>query len=405
MRIFPINNITHVRFKATQTLPLLSIEELRKSKSLPLTKGTFTLPMRDYIEWENIPKIMKRETFFTNKNTLKQSMDSFQQYDPILTQCLAKWLLVNYKLNDYPYFDLNIVNVCTDLKQGIQICKTIMQYYKANLSDNIFERIKYYLVPLYETDLPSRADIEDIPGFKQFISREFVFESTEMNGQIPFSIEDPVYLLLLDDILKYTAHDLVRYCPKSDTWEQGFIDINVQGGKRKRFDTDIDYWCRTTLQVLKENDILPTLKANEEIYIPTGILRLFKLMELYLPEHRLFAVDSPQRWNPGLMTMLKLIFKGTIATQSSKIKEKFKDSMLTRGSVPIIEFVPDFLQIQKLYEAVHLNSSKDCEIEEVEEFINKWTDIGKEGSVVATKKTKAKLKLLKNSQLAILRSS
>ena len=73
--------------------------------------------------------------------------------------------------------------------------------------------------------------------------------------------------------------------------------------------------------------------------------------------------------------------------------------------MPIIEFVPDFLQIQKLYEAVHLNSSKDCEIEEVEEFINKWTDIGKEGSVVATKKTKAKLKLLKNSQLAILRSS
>ena len=116
--------------------PLLTFEQLVSTNGIGKGK-TGRIPLRDYIEWRNFPNIMKRENFFTQRKQMSTGSidpllyDSILNYDPVFSECLAKWLLVNYKLNDYPYYDLNIVNIYTDLPQGIQICKSLMTYLKS----------------------------------------------------------------------------------------------------------------------------------------------------------------------------------------------------------------------------------------------------------------------------------
>lgn len=140
----------HVRFKATY--PLIEIEQLRNGKSFNVGE-TGTLALRDYFEWRALPSIMRHETFFTQRNKLldqvTNSTERLSLYDPILTHCIAKWLLVDYKLNSYPYSDLNIINIYTNLPQSLRIAKSMMSYFQLVLSEDMFERIKYIMVPLH----------------------------------------------------------------------------------------------------------------------------------------------------------------------------------------------------------------------------------------------------------------
>ena len=109
-KFFPIR--IQVRLKSDY--PLLSFEQLVSTNGIKQGQ-VGRISLRDYIEWQNFPYIMKRENFFTQKNPVSMGtksdpllFDNILDCDPLFSKCLAKWLLVNYKLNDYPYYDLNV---------------------------------------------------------------------------------------------------------------------------------------------------------------------------------------------------------------------------------------------------------------------------------------------------------
>ncbi|QLL34904.1 hypothetical protein HG536_0H02790 [Torulaspora globosa] len=407
MRRFP-GVVAQVRFKGSY--PLIPIEQLRKGNGIHVGESG-TLALRDYYEWLNLPSIMKHETFFTKRGELLSDLpdntERLTLYDPILTRSIARWLLVDYKLNHYPYSDLNIINIYTDLPQSLRIAESMMGYFKQALSSNMFERIRYTMVPLHShrQKLSGRLT-RNIPGEVQIISDAAVFtsESTSSSHPQQFVIEDPVYFLMLNDIFKNTSHDLVRYNKSVGNWEQCYMDIHTSGGKSRRFDTDLDYWCDSCLSRALQKYDLGAAKQSAGFYIPTRLIQLFDLLKTVAPAHKLFAIDAPQRWHPSFLSMIRIL-AGYQPLRASKIVESHRSS-IWRGRREDCgpRFTVDFTQIQQLYTSIN-ESAKFCEVDDVPEFVNQWLDTGCEQSDKwAQDVLNSQLEMIGASELAILHS-
>lgn len=400
--------ITHVRFKSTY--PLIQIEQLRKGHGVDVGECG-TLALRDYYEWLNLPTIMRHETFFTNRmklfNGSNSTAESLTLYDPVLTHSIARWLLVDYKLNHYPYNDLNIINIYTDLPQSLKIAESMMRYFRQVLSKSMFEKIRYTLLPLYShhQKLSSRL-AKDIPGEIQIISETAIFTSETSDFPHPqqFIIEDPVYFVMLNDIFKNTSHDLVRYNLNANQWEQCYVDINVEGDRSRRFDTDLDYWCDSALSKALEVNDLDAAKQSEAFYVPTRLIQLFDLLKTFAPSHKLFAIDTPQRWNPSFLSMIRIL-AGYQPLRASKIVEPQRSSFWSgRHEVSGPRFTIDFTQIQQIYSSMN-EAAKFCEVDDLPEFVGQWFDVNSEEVTQLSKDVlNSQLEMIDGSELATLHS-
>ncbi|CAI4044495.1 type II protein arginine methyltransferase SKDI_11G0590 [Saccharomyces kudriavzevii IFO 1802] len=400
IRFFPLRIQTRLK----SDYPLLTFEQLVSTNGI--RKGqTCRISLRDYLEWQNFPNIMKRENFFTQRksvSTVSQEdpflFDNLLDYDPLFSRCLAKWLLVNYKLNDYPYYDLNIVNIYTDLPQGIQLCKSLMTYLKSTLSNNMFQKIKYFMIPLYKCEnVPSKL-LDGIPGSVNLIQDYPV--SPDLL-QKKFLIEDPVQILMLNDVIKYTTHDLVRYSSHDDAWQQCFVDVNEIGQKKRTFESDIDYSCKLALEQLFGDQ--SNLVFDKELYIPTKLIEILMTIKNNIPEHRLFAVDTPQRSSPTVISILKsLLYPRKVG--SSQVVEQHSDSIFSDKCSGRTHFITDFLQLKNVYNDIN-SSSRSCEVEDIADFVEKWISASERGARSLSNRETPQLEDIKNSSLAILHST
>ncbi|CAI1533909.1 hypothetical protein SEUBUCD646_0K00680 [Saccharomyces eubayanus] len=398
-RFFPLKIQTRLKCD----YPLLTFEQLVSTNGIG--KGqTGRISLRDYVEWQNFPNIMKRENFFTQRKQASTGsidpilFDNIINYDPVFSECLAKWLLVNYKLNDYPYYDLNIVNIYTDLPQGIQICKSLMTYLKSTLSENMFQRIKYFMMPLYKCDNVPLKVLDGIPGAVSLV-QDYPVSPTLLKEK--FLIEDPVNILMLNDVIKYTTHDLVRYSSYHNAWEQCFVDVDENGQNNKTFDSDIDYSCKLALDQMfsEQSNIVP----DKEIYIPTKLIEIFTTIKNNIPEHRLFTVDTPQRSSPTLLSILKSLLNPRL-TGSSQIVEPYSDSIFSDICSGRVYFMTDFLQLQKIYNDIN-ESSRSCEVEDISDFVEKWMSPSGTDTRTLSNGKKPHLEDISNSTLATLHST
>ncbi|GAX70600.1 hypothetical protein SCKG_3701 [Saccharomyces cerevisiae] len=364
-RLHPLR--IQVRLKSDY--PLFTFEQLLSTNGIRRGQ-TARISLKDYIEWQNFPNIMKRENFFTQRKpvttTAKEepfSFDNILDCEPQFSKCLAKWLLVNYKLNDYPYYDLNIVNIYTDLPQAIQICKNLMSYLKSTLSDNMFQKIKYFMKK--------------------------------------FHIEDPIQILMLNDVIKYTTHDLIRYSSDDKGWQQCFVDINENGQKSKSFDSAIDYSCELALEQMFNDR--SHVSPGKELYIPTKLIEILMTIKNNIPEHRLFIVDTPQRSSPTIISLLKSLISPR-PTGSSQIVQPYSDSIFSDKRSGRICFMTDFLQLQNIYNGIN-SSSSSCEVEDVADFVEKWISPSERSTLSSQNGNRPQLEDIKNSSLAVLHST
>ncbi|CAI4034613.1 hypothetical protein SMKI_11G0590 [Saccharomyces mikatae IFO 1815] len=399
-KFFPIR--IQVRLKSDY--PLLSFEQLVSTNGIKQGQ-VGRISLRDYIEWQNFPYIMKRENFFTQKNPVSMGtksdpllFDNILDCDPLFSKCLAKWLLVNYKLNDYPYYDLNVVHIYTNLPQGIQICKNLMTYLKSTLSDNMFQKIKYFMVPLYKCDNIPPKILDGIPGSVSLV-QDYPVSPNML--QKKFITEDPIHFLMLNDVIKYTTHDLVRYSSHDDTWQQCFVDINKNGEKSKIFDSSMDYSCKLALEQIFDDQ--SHIISDKELYIPTKLIEILMTIKNNIPQHRIFTVDTPQRSSPKIVSFLKSLFSPR-STGSSQVIQSCSDSILSDKRNERIYFMTNFLQLQNIYNEIN-SSSNSCEVEDMADFVEKWISPSERNRRPLSGEDKPQLKVIKNSSLAILHST
>ncbi|GCF01286.1 hypothetical protein ZYGM_000335 [Zygosaccharomyces mellis] len=383
-----------VRFQSKY--PLVQIEEL---KSHTLRPGqTATIPLRDYYEWNTMPNLLKHEKFFTRRNAFTvQNIEELLFYDPIVTQCIAKWLLVDYKLNAYPYYDLNIVNVFTDLRQAVKIAKSMMTYFQSILSKGMFERIKYFIIPLYNDHTAITEKIlNEIPGDVRIVENAAIFPPSGCNLEMekPFSIEDPVYVLMLNDIIKNLSHDLVRFSNRLNRWQQCYMDIHADGSRSRRFDEKTDFWCQYSIRMVLDQNEYPT----EQFHVPTRLVQLFDMLKICAPEHKMFAIDIPQRWQPSLWTMIKLLFGKNLTSTSQELE--------TSTDEQTIHFIANFALLRKIYANVN-ESAKYCEIEDLSEFVDQWTDLSnvEKHSDLSKDRLNSQMETIHCSNLGVIRTT
>lgn len=360
-------------------------------------KHSTSMPLRDFLEKMNRPYMMRRDNFFSKHNDGYHMADSFENlidYDPILTQCIARWLWLNYKITDYPYYNLNIFNIFTDLPQAIFFLEKIMMYFQKILPPESFDRIDYYLLPLYPChNIDKTKFLKNIQGKVHILDDPILFPGhgpLNVNSQNGLYITDPVQVLILDDVLPKLSHDLVRYCPYDNSWEQCYMEENTNSKeKTKNFTSSLDFWCKRTLNQLydiNENNSLTVSTNNDinEIYIPTQFMQLLDQLKMCVPDFRLFTIDSPKRDKLTLSMKLRQLL-GYKITGSSELLEPFPGSIWTNEVESErlnkinggLRFKPDFAQIEKVFNTSNENDAKlfpPCEIEAMGDFCNKWVD-------------------------------
>lgn len=345
-----------------------------------------------------MPDLMKHEKFFTKRNAFAgQNMESLQFYDPIVTQCIAKWLLVDYKLSAYPYYDLNVVNVFTDLRQAVKIAKGMMTYFQSILSKGMFERIKYFIIPLYnDHTVTTEKLLNGIPGDVRLVENAAIFPPSGSNIDMekPFSIQDPVYVLMLNDIIKNLSHDLVQFSGELNRWQQCYMDIHTDGTHSRRFDEDMDFWCEYSLRMVLDQNEQP----ENQFHIPTRLVQLFDMLKICAPEHKIFAIDDPQRWQPSFWTMLKFLFGKNSTSMSQVVGPSIDEQKM--------HFIANFNQIQKIYSNVN-ESAKYCEVEDLSDFVDQWTDLSdvERHSALSKDRLNVQLETIHCSNLGVIHST
>ena len=324
-------------------------------------------------------------------------------YDPILTQCIANWLWTSYKINDHPYFDLHIVNIFSDLSQAIHLCKSIMEYYKLRLPGDKFSLVHFHLVPLYPLSLPvisqsMKTDLmRDVPGDGvELVLDSSVFPLDKVSGD--FSTDDPVYILMMNDVMKVLSQDMVRFNPQSCQWEQCYVDGDSEaktGTLGISFKSSMESWCNRTLSVIKESE----RPLGGSFYIPTQLVQLFDAINMYIPNHHLLLIDSPVSQQSRLLRKLKSLLG--------------YDNLRTAEAIETpegIRFKNDFTFIQSVLNSLN-QSPRRYEVVSLGELVDVWTGarVKRGGGTTGlpasfTKKLGYQLRLISDSSLKVLYS-
>lgn len=365
------------------------------------------LPLRDYYELQNFDSLTNNNNnFFTKKygNSNYRHWENLKAYNPILINSIARWIMVDYKLNFYPYYDLNIVTVYTDLNRSIGLIKHLMGYYREVLSDEMFEKINVYLLPLYHGNNPtkhSNSIMKDTPAYITVLDCLSVFSRTgQKYGIDTFQLNptlgnlrignDPIYLLLLNDIIKYLSHDLVKFSNVNSNWQQCFVNIPSDGKEPTQyFSEDLDFECEDSIYSYFKD---VNFQKEELYYIPTRLMQLFHYLKHNTPEHKLFAIDKPQICNSNLVSIFKSL---------CNIDNKGIGSKMMINNDRTITYTNEFSRLQNVYNNIN-DSLRLCKTEELHEFVDQWSNIEEDGQNLTN--IEIQLKLIRHSSLASLHS-
>lgn len=404
-------------------LKRLTVEDLNDLER----RSNGIIPMRDYMKWINKPQMMVRDTFFNSQRSHLGSRqnDSIMDFEPIFTEAQAKWLWTTYTLNDYPYFDLNIVTVFTNLPQCLKICKAIMSFFQRTLSWEQFNRINYFMVPLYQMkgNVSSRIVKEGIPGKVKYINDIKVspfhvlgMENDYNNNN--FWVQDPVYIVLMDDIIQNLSHDVVRVNSQYGTWEQGHLKFNTQGTHaRGEFHEQLDQLCSKTVTTLQ--DCMGEHDGTIQ-YIPSQLIQLFEVIGTLTPEYRIFALDVQEypcvyhagsswkrllsqwtHWGHGHETF----YLGSSVPLNNPDPELRWDQTNRYHKVPThvqqsggkITFAPNFKQLKQICLQFNPNSHT-VDLQSLYSFVSQWYQ------TKSPEQEKIPWKALRHSKLALLHS-
>ncbi|CDO94960.1 unnamed protein product [Kluyveromyces dobzhanskii CBS 2104] len=373
------------------TLPLLETVELLQ-KGLP--KVPFNATLRDFIEWNNLTN-SQRNNFFAKKSSSR--INEVTKLQPLLSHCMARWLHVEYKLNYYPYYDLNVVCLYTDLNAGIENAEHVVNYFKRYVTSGVYNRLNYYLVPLYDTKIDYKARSPSDPKIK-------VMKEGILSNHMNYQIDDPVFVTMINDVVKFLPCDLVQIDSQQKKWTQAYIEYDPQKGFLKQEFQTMDYWCHMTAKLLG----LDKDHQGHEMYITTRLVHLFSQLHRTIPEHKLFIIDDPQRWSPNVSTILKSMmgwktFPITQANISTHLYQPWtKENQFSKDNST---FITDFNQVKTLYSEI-TEGTKTLESEDLNDFANEWMDYEESRELLSgdpSNKINSVRQNLQDSSLAVIR--
>ncbi|ODV95403.1 hypothetical protein PACTADRAFT_42607 [Pachysolen tannophilus NRRL Y-2460] len=325
-------------------------------------------------------------------------------FQPYYGEALARYLLVNYMLNQYPYKDLIIYEAGAG---NGTLMLNIMDYIKRNQPD-VYERTRYKIIEISSKLATSqRAQLDSKisqHSDKVEIINKSIFEWEEV-------VPEPCFFIALE-VFDNFAHDVVRYDIDSGRPYQGYVAISEHGDFQEFYNPELDEWTSAFLGLREQGkfsvfrdkeksflgkqfknqgiffnrnsqrrhpiyeskminhlkNILNPLRSNLSApeYIPTRLLKFFHILKYKFPEHQLLASDFS-----SLPEVIQGYNAPTVQTFLNNRVVNVSTYMVLQGYFDII-FPTDFKFTSDLYRQVIGKVSKTATHTA---FLEQWADI------------------------------
>jgi hypothetical protein len=226
-------------------------------------------------------------------------------FRPYYGESIARYLMTNYKLSQYPYHDLIIYEMGAG---NGTLMLNILDHIR-DQDEEVYDRTKFKIIEissnlakLQENQLLRTADSRGHLSKVEIINKS-IFEWDQ-------TVPAPCYFLAME-VFDNFAHDAIRYDPVTEEPLQGTVLIDSKGDFYEFYVPQIDPVASRFLRVrhaatagryrtpLPQSKILRALKNNmpftanlsDPEYIPTRLMQFFDILGKYFPGHRLITSD------------------------------------------------------------------------------------------------------------------
>lgn len=246
-------------------------------------------------------------------------------FRPYYGETMARYMVANYQLSLYPYYDLIIYEMGAG--NGTMMLN-ILDYIRANHPD-VYDRTQYKIIEISST----LASLQAEHLRKTAESRGHVDKVQIINRSIfdwDRYVSSPCFFLALE-VFDNFAHDAIRYDPKTEEPLQAQVLIDGNGDFFEVYERNID---PVALRYLKVRDLAATMPFQTPLrrgsqlrrfftqsgapgapsqtmsrnyqqirrkqrdgnltvpeYIPTRLMQFFDVLHNYFPAHRLLSSD------------------------------------------------------------------------------------------------------------------
>jgi len=254
----------------------------------------------------------QRYTEFEDKLDIEEPNETRQLWHtptelfrPYYGEAMARYLVANYKLSQYPYHDLTIYEMGAG---NGTLMLNILDYIR-DAEPLVYERTKFKIIEISSSlaklqahQLLRSADSRGHSSKVEIINKS-IFEWDQL-------VPSPCYFLAME-VFDNFAHDSIRYDPATEEPLQGTVLIDTYGEFYEFYLPQIDPVAARFLRVrhaatggnypypLLQNKLIRRLKSglmstgnlSDPEYIPTRLMQFFDILGKYFPAHRLLTSD------------------------------------------------------------------------------------------------------------------
>lgn len=275
--------------------------------------------MKDEPAFYNL--LADRYTAFENKLDEKHVNETRQLWHtptelfrPYYGETMARYMVANYQLSLYPYYDLIIYEMGAG--NGTMMLN-ILDYIRANHPD-VYDRTRYKIIEIS----PALANLQNQHLMKSAASCGHIDKVEIINKSIfdwDTYVSSPCFFLALE-VFDNFAHDSIRYDPKTEQPLQGNVLIDGNGDFFEVYERKLDAVAQRYLKVRELSSTMPfqsplrrpglikqltrsTTSTEDDQrrkkqgnltipeYIPTRLMQFFDILHNYFPAHRILSSD------------------------------------------------------------------------------------------------------------------
>jgi hypothetical protein len=226
-------------------------------------------------------------------------------FRPFYGEAMARYMVTNYKLSLYPYYDLLIYEMGAG--NGTMMLN-ILDYIRDEHPD-VYDRTKYKVIEISS----SLASLQ-VQQLRQSAFSRGHLDKVEIINRSIFDwdtyVSSPCFFLALE-VFDNFAHDSIRYDPLTEQPLQAKVLIDGDGEFFDIYEKSID---PVALRYLKVRDLASKSPYNHPLgsskllrkvrqnlpgatnltvpeYIPTRLMQFFDILHNYFPAHRILSSD------------------------------------------------------------------------------------------------------------------
>ncbi|EOD49043.1 hypothetical protein GTA08_BOTSDO02554 [Neofusicoccum parvum] len=333
--------------------------------------------LRDEPEFYRI--LSERYTQFEDELDKKEYNESRQLWHtptelfrPYYGESIARYLVTNYKLSQYPYHDLLIYEMGAG---NGTLMLNILDYIR-DTHPEVYERTKFRVIEISS----SLASLQ-VHHLKRSASARGHLDKVEVINRSVFDwdtyVSSPCFFLALE-VFDNFAHDCLRYDPSTEEPLQGNVLIDNYGDFYEFYTREIDPVAARFLRVrdaactrpyrhpLQGPRLLRNVRSKLPFaanlttpeFIPTRLMQFFDVLHTYFPAHKLVTSDFH-----SLPDTIKGINAPVVQTRYQR-----KTVPVQQGYFDIL-FPTDFAVMEDVYRAI---TGKLTRVLTHEDFLKRW---------------------------------